>query len=369
MSGASTRLSTELFGIHLKSPFVVGSGPLSYDGHGLIRVYEAGAGAVTTKTIRDNPALNPYPHIALAARGSLINSELWSDITGEAWVDEEIPRAKAAGVVVIASVGHTPGEARNWTARVDAAGADIIELVSYSEEELAPMVREARALTAKPILAKLSPNWKDPVASAKAALAAGADGLTAMDSVGPVLRIDIETGRPLTGGAMGFGWLSGGAIKPICLRYVAELANMCDKPIVGIGGVMTPEDALEMLMAGASAVGICTAPILKGLEYIAKLNAGLESALKRLSYDSVASASGVSLPFLRSAEETSKFDFAFDPVLCTKCMLCVKSCPYGSRSLANAAMSVDETCRSCGLCASVCPTGSLRLTWPIREFR
>jgi dihydroorotate dehydrogenase (fumarate) len=368
MTGAGTRLSTELFGIRLKSPFVLGSGPLSYDGSGMIRAYEAGVGAVTTKTIRDNPAQNPYPHIALAGRGSMINSELWSDITGEAWVEEEIPRAKAAGVVVIASVGHTPGEARNWAGRVDAAGADMIELVSYNESDLAPMVREAKLLSGKPILAKLSPNWKDPIAAAKAALVAGADGITAMDSVGPVLRIDIETARPLTGGAMGFGWLSGAAIKPICLRYVAEIASMCNKPIVGIGGVMTPEDGLEMLMAGASAVGICTAPILKGLDYVAKLNAGLEAALKRLSYDSVASASGVSLPFLRSNEGHSKFDFGFDPVLCTKCMLCVRSCPYDARSLASEAMSVDGTCRHCGLCASVCPTGALRLTWPIREF-
>jgi len=124
-----------------------------------------------------------------------------------------------------------------------------------------------------------------------------------------------------------------------------------------------------MLMAGASAVGICTAPILKGVEYITKLNASLEALLKRLSYDSVAAASGVSLPFLRKADEGSQFDFAFDPVLCTKCMLCVKACAYDSRALANGAMSVDDSCRHCGLCASVCPAGSLRLTWPIKEYR
>jgi dihydroorotate dehydrogenase (fumarate) len=354
------RLTTQLFNIVLQSPFVLGSGPLSHNGTGMIRAHRAGAGAVTTKTIRDIPADNPFPHIAASGRDSMINAEKWSDITGEAWVKDEIPRAKASGVVVIGSIGHTSTEVEHWIAKVDAAGADMIELVSYQQEDLAPMVRLAKTLSDKPILAKLSPNWSNPVASARDVLAAGADGITAMDSIGPVLRIDIETGRPITGGAKGFGWLTGGAIKPVALRYVAEIAEFCNKPIIGIGGVMTAEDALEMLMAGASAVGICTAPMLKGIDYISKLNEGLAVLLERLRYEDIAAASGFSLPFLRESEEHSRFAFTFDPELCTACMMCVRSCPYESRHLKDKVMSLDESCRYCGLCASVCPTGALR---------
>jgi dihydroorotate dehydrogenase (fumarate) len=356
------RLKTRLFSIELKSPFVLGSGPLSHDGHGLIRAYQAGAGAVTTKTIRDDPADNPFPHIAVAGRDSLINAEKWSDISGDAWVREEIPRAKAAGVIVIGSIGHTPGEVEHWIRLVDSAGADMIELVSYGEADLVPMLRHAKKASGKPVFAKLSPNWPDPVSSARAALDAGADGITAMDSVGPVLRIDIETGRPITGGARGFGWLSGSAIKPITLRYVAEIAALTDKPIVGMGGVMTAEDAMEMLMVGATAVGLCTAPILKGLDHIARLNEGISSLMDRLSYDTIASVSRVSLPFLRDSEEHEKFSFAFDESRCTSCMMCVRSCAYEARDLKDKAMSLDEkACRYCGLCASVCPTKALRM--------
>lgn len=358
------KLSTELLGLTLRSPFVLGSGPLSYDGHGLVRAHHAGAGAVTTKTIRDSPARNPYPHIAMAGRDSMINSEKWSDITGDAWVNEEIPRAKAAGAIVIGSIGHSLAEVRHWVARVDAAGADIIELVSYGEREMLSMVRLAKRQSHKPVIVKLSPNWRDPLSCARAVLTAGADGLTAMDSVGPVLRLDIETGKPLVGGPRGFGWLSGAAIKPIVLRHVAEIAGICKKPIIGIGGVMTAEDALEMLMAGASAVGVCTAPMVKGLGHFARLNEGLARLLERLSYDSVASASRAALPHLNEAEELRPFDFVYKPELCTSCNACVRACPYAARALEVKAMSVSDECRHCGLCASVCPTAALSLKGP-----
>ncbi len=364
MSNSNPKLAVQLFGIELKSPLVLGSGPLSYDGHGMIRAHLAGAGAVTTKTIRDIPADNPFPHIAVTGRDSLINAEKWSDISGDAWINEEIPRAKAAGVVVIGSVGHTVGEVEHWVAKVDSAGADMIELVSYADSDMVPMVRLAKRLTDKPVLAKLSPNWADPIATARSVLAAGVDGITAMDSIGPVLRIDIETGRPLVGGADGSGWLTGSAIKPIILRYVAEIASLSNKPIIGIGGVITAEDALEMLMAGATAVGICTGPILKGIDHIARQNENLRNLMGRLSYATVASVSRVSLPFLIKTEEHAKFNFVFDPDICTSCMMCVRSCPYEARSLKDKHMNLNGNCRYCGLCASICPTGALTICMP-----
>jgi len=104
----------------------------------------------------------------------------------------------------------------------------------------------------------------------------GPDGVTAMDSVGPVLRIDIRSGRPLMGSEMGYGWLTGSAIKPIILRYVDEIAGQTSKPVIGIGGVVTAADVVEMMMAGAGAVGLCTARILKGMAYLSRLNREIE---------------------------------------------------------------------------------------------
>lgn len=353
-------LETKLFGITLQSPFILGSGPLSYGAQGMIRAHQAGIGAVVTKTIRDIPADNPFPHMAIAGKQTMINAEKWSDYPGEQWVEKEIPQAKEAGVVVIASVGHTELEVDHWVASVDRAGADIIELVSYEESTMLPMVKKARQLTQKPILVKLSPNWADPVTCGLQALQLGADGITAMDSVGPVLRIDIWTGKPLVGGALGQGWLTGSAIKPIILRYVAELATKTDKPIIGLGGVMDAEDAAEMLQGGASAVGICTAPILKGIPYITKMCKNLEGILQKLSVSSCSDIIGRAIPYLQQEELKTAFTFGFNPDACKECMLCVTVCPYESRVLKNKQMSVDEqSCRTCGICASVCPTAAL----------
>lgn len=353
-------LKTTLCGITLQSPYILGSGPLSYGAKGMIRAHQAGAGAVVTKTIRDIPADNPYPHMAAVAPQSMVNAEKWSDSTGQQWVSVEIPQAKAAGVVVIASIGHTVQEAQHWVPEVDAAGADMIELVSYEEETMIPMIQAARALTDKPVIAKLSPNWKNPVTCAELAVQAGADAITAMDSIGPVLSIDITTAKPVVGGAGGTGWLTGSAIKPVILHYVSQIAQKVEVPIIGLGGVMLAQDAVEMLMAGAQVVGICTAPILKGIEYIGVLNQKLENLLKELGYNSLGQVSGAALPHLHIEEDHVDKIFSYDPLLCTGCMRCVKVCAYESRTLTEGIMALDtETCRSCGLCASVCSPKAL----------
>ena len=353
-------IETELFGIKLQSPFILGSGPLSYGAKGLIRAHKAGAGAVVTKTIRDKPAVNPFPHMAVAGKDSMLNAEEWSDISGSQWVEKEIPEAKKSDVVVIASVGHTPVEVINWVGKVDKAGADIIELVSYERETILPMLAKAKELTNKPVLVKISPNWINSVGIALEALEAGADGITAIDSIGPVLRIDIKSGKPLVGGGHGFGWLTGSAIKPIALRYVAEISSSTDKPVIGLGGVTKAEDAVEMLMAGAQAVGICTAPIVKGVEYIGKLNDKLKKLITKLGYENSSELTGLSHKYLNPDANNKKFDFIYNSETCTECMACVKACSYEARALENKVMLLDtDLCRYCGLCFSVCPNGSL----------
>lgn len=357
------KLETQLFGNKLRSPFIVGSGPVGYGAAGIIAAHEAGAGAVTTKTIRDRKAENPLPHIAYSSPNTMVNAEKWTDFDAEQWVEKEIPAAKQAGVFIVGSIGHTPREVRNWTGPVDRAGAGIIELVSYEEETIIEMTRIAKKSTSKPVVVKLSPNWPDPVQTALDAVHAGADGLTAMDSLGPVLRIDIWKARPLLGSVNGFGWLTGSAIKPLVLRYVAEIAMKTNIPIIGTGGVMNEEDAVEMLLAGASAVGVCTAPILKGTEYLTTLNKKIEALMEKLGYKSIGEISRAALRNFPKEEIYEKPRFSFDPEVCTRCLRCVTVCPYGARKLDHDKnMDLDESlCRFCGLCASVCPRDALGL--------
>ncbi len=358
-------IRTELFGIQLQSPFIIGSGPLSYGAEGMIRLHRAGAGAVVTKTIRDTAADNPYPHIAAVDKSTLINAEKWTDYPAEQWIEVEIPTAKRAGVIIGASIGHTPQEVEHWIESLDAVGADFFELVSYQPETIRPMAERAKQLTQKPVVVKISPNWQDAAGTAIELLELGVDGITAIDSIGPVLSIDILSARPRVGGQFGFGWLTGSAIKPVALRYVAEIAASGLGPVIGLGGVMRSEDAVEMLMAGAAAVGVCSAPMLRGVEYLQKLNNDLARLVESLGYSSLEEVRGAALNHLYPQEVHRKFRFNFDAASCIWCGRCVKVCPYAARKLNKAEESnlLDAArCRYCGLCVAVCPTPALTKT-------
>ncbi|MBU1879869.1 MAG: dihydroorotate dehydrogenase, partial [Chloroflexi bacterium] len=288
-------LGVNLCGLILPNPLVLASGPLSWNAGAIRAAWAAGAAAVVTKTIRPPATTNPMPHIAAAGGGSLLNTEGWSDLPAAQWIDRELPALRDRPGALIVSVGHTPAEVALLAGPLIAAGADALELVSYRAEDAVPMVEAAKEAVAKetvakaavsvPVLIKVSANWPDLVGVVRACVAAGADGVTAIDSIGPALRVDVETGRPLLGA---FAWLSGVAIRPIALRTVAEVCLRHDVPVVGTGGVGRAEDVVEMMMAGATAVGAHTAPLLQGLGWFGKTLGRLESWLADHGHASLA---------------------------------------------------------------------------------
>jgi NADPH-dependent glutamate synthase beta subunit-like oxidoreductase len=318
-------ISTEFCGVKLQSPFVLSSGPLSYAAEGLIRAHQAGAGAVVTKTIRLSAAINPVNHIAKINGDSLINCEKWADSKAEVWFEREIPLAKAAGAVVIASVGHTLPEAEALVKDCEKAGADFIELVSYTEDTLIPMLRAAKERVSIPVICKLSGNWPDPVGTARKCLEIGADAISAIDSLGPTLKIDIRNARPAMFSKDGYGWLSGGAMRPISLRINSEIARNGCENLMGIGGVTCAEDAVEYLMVGARAIGLHSIAILKGVEYFSKLCKDTAILLDQLGYHSVSSAVGVALPNFPKQERVARLEFQYQPDFAP----CQKACPAG----------------------------------------
>lgn len=347
-----------LLGKKLQSPMIIGSGPLSYSAESMKKLYDAGAGAVVTKTIRKERAINPAPHMVRSASNSLINNEKWTDFEPERWIDEELPKLKEMGVVTIASVGHTLEESQELVGKIEAAGADFIELVSYDYKDLIPMVKDTKKRVNIPVIAKLPPMIDNIGDFCKDLEDAGVDAITACDSVGPAFRIDIETGKPLLGGN-GFGWLTGDVIKGITLHKIYEIKRKVNVPIIGLGGCMTGDDATEMIMAGANFIGVCTAPILKGEEIISKIHKDCMNTLERLGYKSMEDACGVVHQHMGDQNERIKFDFEFYEDKCIRCNLCVKVCAYEARKL-NETMELDEEeCRYCGLCVSVCPTKAL----------
>jgi len=401
-------LTVNLCGVALKNPLILASGPLSWGAAGIRAAFAAGAAAVVTKTIRPQVVANPVPHIAAVGRGGLLNTEGWSDLAAERWIERELPALARRDGVLIASTGHTPAEVEELAAPLAEAGADMLELVSYRAGDAAPMVAAAKRAVNVPVLIKVSANWSDMLEVVDACLRAGADGVTAVDSLGPALRVDVETGRPVLGA---FAWLSGQAILPVALRAVAEICLRHDVPVVGTGGVSRAPEVMEMVMAGATAVGVHSAPLLQGLGWFGKTLSRLErwldehsvlmvrqahhgglskdavqsspkdsilsspkDSILSLSKDSILSLSkdvvprladlrGVALPHLREPASHAPLDFVFDAESCNACQRCVTVCAYEARHLLpGLRMSLDETaCRSCGLCATVCPTGALRV--------
>jgi dihydropyrimidine dehydrogenase (NAD+) subunit PreA len=351
-------LSATLCSIPLKNPLTVSSGPLTFAAEGIRRAFDSGAAAAVTKTISLEPAVNPVPHIAIIGRGSLLNTEKWADLPAEQWIERELPALEDADGVVIASVGHHRADVEALAAPLVGAGADMLEVVSYDAADMVPLVEAAKAQVKVPVLAKLSPNWPDLYDCAAECLAKGADGLTAIDSLGPTLAIDVQTGRPLLDG---YAWLSGTAIKPLTVRIVADLCQRHPGvPIVATGGVSRAEDVVEMLMVGAAAVGVHTAPLLRGLGWFARTESSLARWLDQHDYTALADMRGVALPHLPGEERTEPLEFVFEPEICTECGRCVTVCAYDARALFGKEMTLDcELCRSCGLCVSVCAPGAL----------
>lgn len=203
---------------------------------------------MVTKTIRPQATANPVPHIAAVGHRSLLNTEGWSDLPAQQWLEEELPALAGRKGVLIASTGHTPAEVEAAAAPLAQAGVDMLEVVSYKAEDAAPMVAVAKRAVSIPVLVKVSANWPNLLDTVDACLRAGADGITAIDSIGPTLRVNVESGRPFLGS---FAWLSGAAILPIALWSVAATASRPlfgeaaislrhPIPVVGTGGVTGP---------------------------------------------------------------------------------------------------------------------------------
>lgn len=373
-----SRLETTYCGLKLRSPFIFTSGPLTYGLDGMLRAHEAGAGAVVTKTLRLERAVNPVSHMSAVDRSALINCEKWADMDADEWFKRDIPEAVKAGVTVIASVGHTPPEAEALVEKCEKAGAHAIELVSYTEETLLPMLKISLSKVKIPVICKISANWPDPAGTARRCIELGAAGVCCIDSIGPTLKIDIKKRAPVMGSDDGYGWLTGAPIKPISLRICADTVrggkiDGKDPQVYSSGGVMKAEDAVEFLMVGCQGVGICTVCILNGVDYCKKLNAGLEKLLDELGFATLKDCIGSALPNfptkaleptkgeqVAGEESNAKYAFEFKPAACTKCKRCVTVCCYNARVLDNSGMKCDrDLCRNCGVCLSVCPTGAL----------
>jgi len=363
-------IKTKIFEIEFPNPIWTAAGPTAADAAMLKRAADGGAGGLVTKTISVKPAKVPIPNITSPFAGSLLNAELWSEMEYQKFIDDELPKIKALGKPVIVSLGYSPEDFSILGRAVETSGcADAIEFsIHYVGKDVDNLIRTANALknsTSLPIIAKFSPSIADLEAAVKA-LDKIVDGFAAINSVGPALDFDIETLQPYLGSADGRGWLSGRAILPIGLHFVAAISQLTDKPVIGVGGIRTVEDVVKYIMAGASAVQVCSLAVLKGQEVYGKLEEKLASWMEKHGYPDIES-----LRSIYHSQKKEKFYILGEGVQlhpqwisekCTLCLICEKSCVHRAISFPNDIFQLEkEKCVSCGLCASLCPTDALKM--------
>ena len=262
-------LSTSLCGVELDNPIIPASGTFGF-GEEMSEVYNLDIlGSISFKgTTLEARFGNHTPRIAECSRG-MINSVGLQNPGIDNVIAHELPRLRELfHKPIIANIsGFSIDEYCECCAKIDREEqVAIIEVnvscpnvhnggmaFGTSAESAAEVTRAVKSVTTKPVFIKLSPNVTDIVAIARACEEAGADGLTLINTM-LGMRIDIARRKPVIANKM--GGFSGRAIFPVALRMVYQVAQACQIPIIGCGGVATAEDAIEMMMAGASAVQV-----------------------------------------------------------------------------------------------------------------
>jgi len=285
-------LATELAGIRLASPVLAASGTFGRGTEYAGLVDPAGLGGIISKAITLRPcAGNPPPRLWETPSG-MLNSVGLQNGGIEIFLRDDLPELLSWGLPVIANLAGFSMEEYVETARIlgEAQSLSGIELniscpnvkrggIQFGADPgtAARLVAEVREVTALPLLVKLSPRVSDLGKMAKEVAAAGADGLSLVNTF-PAMAVDIETWKPRLGAVT--GGLSGPALHPLAVRAVWEVAGSVDLPILACGGVASWEDAVEMFLVGARAVAVGTA-LFRDPQTPLAIVEGLEAYLHR----------------------------------------------------------------------------------------
>ncbi len=294
-------LEIKLNGIRFRNLLILASGILDESGDTMARIAMSGAGGIVTKSIGieprkgyENPVIYELPYGLLNAMG-LPNPGIEN-------YKEEMEIAKKAGVPIIGSIfGKDVDEFVYLAKKMEEYGADAVELnlscphakgygmeIGVDTALVSDIVEEVKKSINIPVWAKLTPNTDSIVRIAKAA--ERADALVLINTV-RAMAIDIDAKMPVLKNI--FGGLSGPAIKPIGVRAVYEVYREVEKPIIGVGGINDGRDALEYIMAGASAVEIGTAIYYRGIEVFNLIAKEIKEWMSKNGYDSIEDLVGI----------------------------------------------------------------------------
>lgn len=295
-------LEIELCKIKMRNPLMLAAGVMGTTAASLNWAARSGTGAVVTKSfsMEANPGYaNPT---TVEVTGGFINAIGLSN-PGVELFKTELDKLEGLVPAVASIYGAGPEEFKNVAVKIEGM-VDMIELnvscphasggcgasIGQNPDSTARIVKAVKKAVETPISVKLTPNVTDIVEIAEASQKAGCDALTLINSVGPGMRIDLETAQPILHNK--FGGLSGPAIKPIALRCIYDVYEAVKVPIMGVGGIRDYKDAVEFLYAGASCMQIGTAVYYEGMEVFEKICLGLEKFMAMKGYDNVAEMVG-----------------------------------------------------------------------------
>jgi len=302
----SSLLRLQIAGLDLDYPGILASGVLGYSAESMLRVIEGGAGAVVTKSAGLHSRSGYANPTVVQAKSGLINAMGLPNPGIEVYV-EEIKHTKRLfhQPLIVSVFGYSAEEYAVVARKAADAGADALELnvscphvkqtgseIGQNPALLLKVVKAVKGAVKVPVFVKLSPNVTDIVLLASAAVNAGADALTVVNTL-RAIAIDVETTRPILSNIK--GGLSGPAMKNVALRCVYDIKEkLSDIPIIGCGGISSWQDAVEFFLAGASAVQIGTAIAFDSPEVFQTINHGIEDYLKRKQFGSVNEIVGLS---------------------------------------------------------------------------
>lgn len=263
-------LTVNIAGVEFKNPVITASGTFGF-GREYSEFYPLKEiGGLSCKGITLKPRMgNPPPRIAETPSG-ILNAVGLQNPGVDHFIERDLPWLKEQETVVIANIaGNTPEEYAQMAEKLSESSVDMIEMniscpnvkhggvqFGTSCQSVGAITREVRAHCKKPLMVKLSPNVSDIAEIARAAESEGADALSLINTL-TGMRIDINTLRPII--RNNTGGLSGSAVFPVAVRMVWQTAGAVKIPVVGMGGISTWRDAVEMMLAGASAIQVGTA--------------------------------------------------------------------------------------------------------------
>lgn len=391
-STSSASLTSEVLGQKFSNPIFLGSGSLDETVEKVRKFLATDVGAVVPRTTRlvyaPGRDRHPSPHLDIQQKDRAMRNAEWTGFPIDYWRPylDEIVKEKR---VIMSVSGRDVKGCAQVCKELDSYKFPFFEIniscahsnetngfITRNGDHIKSVIHEIKDIGVKtPVAIKLG-HSDYIVRLAQIAEEAGADGIVAINTYGPVLDFDVTSGKPeLTLGISGGkGGLSGKPIFSIALTDVADLSRHLTIPIIACGGVFTAEDVIKMVMAGASAVQVYTAAHLKGdkaPQYLNKLVSDVENWVVNHGYTNIQNIHGLVLPQLARDHQMKPQIPRLLQDLCIGCSLCEKICNEpGSIEMETSDKSDknklgllpsinEDICIGCGACVTVCPTDAL----------